>query len=973
MKRKEKKWLSYVLSLAVLATAVLPGEMKALAATLKQDDQTLQFEVDEQGNKVYTLTQDLDKGFTLSLEGGETVRINGNGHTIKGQDGIARRDGEPGSQRAAEEGLCVFGNGTVIVKDITLIGGGGDQNGYNYRNAAGGMRSFSNVIFEGNVKIMAGETAERYDGSDGMSFSGGSLSGPSYPQMTVKKGAKVTIQGGDGGRCEIDSSKGGQGMRIITACLQVEKQAQLLLIGGRGSDGAVQDDFWDSCDGGKGGNALYFSDGRIDAYLQETADTKYGTLSLSPGAGGAPSDPTTATTGAIGRKINFQTGYVYDKKIVEDYSSELKKVTVRHQLVDESGNLSKVLDERDYYTRQLEFRYGDPLRFQTEKTQGCQITGIKQLMQDGSLESMTYDTPITDGATVIDLCQCEHTSGVYASDSEEDTYLCNICDQKMHASITDSDGNTRYLTNDCISDDLINSAKEGDTIRLLGKNGTCGDDLRWYLAKETSADPASPRCKLTIEGTGIVKGDSDDTLRPWVYPSTEEANLSYVSSIEIKSGVAKVEEGAFKSYTNLEEVTLANGIEVEANAFQDNASVGRVAVLADKNAASDLTKEGLVQAGLSETADYTFPVVFEGNNQQDEIVEYYGYGDAVTPAAITYSGYTVQGWYTDAAFSDESKWNLETDRVMGAMTLYAKWKADSKPSSTPVAASPEVTTSPDSGLSETPSPAPTSKPEKIPSPAPTSKPEKTPSPALTSKPEKIPSPAPTLKPEKTPDPVQTSSPSVAPTKTPGSSPIVIPSQKPGESSQTTVEPGTKPTEGPTVTPDSQPTLKPTAKPGSKTKAKPASKGKKIKDSKTGVTYKVISSNAKKPKVSYYACPSQKSRQKKIVIQKQVTIKGVTYEVTAIAPNAFKGNKRLTSITIGKNISSIGKNAFRGCRKLKQIIIQSDKLTMKSVGKNAFLNISKTAVVQTAKNLTKKYRKVLKKKGMPKAAKVIAYK
>lgn len=52
MKRKEKKWLSYVLSLAVLATAVLPGEMKASAATLKQDDQTLQFEVDEQGNKV---------------------------------------------------------------------------------------------------------------------------------------------------------------------------------------------------------------------------------------------------------------------------------------------------------------------------------------------------------------------------------------------------------------------------------------------------------------------------------------------------------------------------------------------------------------------------------------------------------------------------------------------------------------------------------------------------------------------------------------------------------------------------------------------------------------------------------------------------------------------------------------------------------------------------------------------------------
>ena len=37
----------------------------------------------------------------------------------------------------------------------------------------------------------------------------------------------------------------------------------------------------------------------------------------------------------------------------------------------------------------------------------------------------------------------------------------------------------------------------------------------------------------------------------------------------------------------------------------------------------------------------------------------------------------------------------------------------------------------------------------------------------------------------------------------------------------------------------------------------------------------------------------------------VTVGGKTYKVTAIAKNALKGNKKITKVTIGKNVKKIG--------------------------------------------------------------------
>ena len=167
-----------------------------------------------------------------------------------------------------------------------------------------------------------------------------------------------------------------------------------------------------------------------------------------------------------------------------------------------------------------------------------------------------------------------------------------------------------------------------------------------------------------------------------------------------------------------------------------------------------------------------------------------------------------------------------------------------------------------------------------------------------------------------------------------------------------LEPSVKPSAAPSVTPTARPTNKP-----QKTTA-PAAVGTTLKD-KSG-SYKVVSSNKKQPTISYVQ--SAKTKTASVTVPDKVTIGGVTYKVTAIAPKAFANNKKLKKVTISKNITSIGKNAFAGCKKLKKITIKSTKLKSKSIGKNAFKGTAKNLVINVPKKQYKAYKKFLKKKG-----------
>ncbi|MDO5155707.1 MAG: leucine-rich repeat domain-containing protein [Eubacteriales bacterium] len=131
-------------------------------------------------------------------------------------------------------------------------------------------------------------------------------------------------------------------------------------------------------------------------------------------------------------------------------------------------------------------------------------------------------------------------------------------------------------------------------------------------------------------------------------------------------------------------------------------------------------------------------------------------------------------------------------------------------------------------------------------------------------------------------------------------------------------------------------------------------GKKV--TVAGVKYTITKSNAKQKTAKVSGVASKKV--KKAVVKDTIKVSGLTYKVTEVSKNAFKGCKKLTSVTIGKNVTKIGANAFYGDKALKKVTIKSTKI--KSIGKNAFKNIQKKATFKVGKKQYKKYKKLFKK-------------
>lgn len=179
---------------------------------------------------------------------------------------------------------------------------------------------------------------------------------------------------------------------------------------------------------------------------------------------------------------------------------------------------------------------------------------------------------------------------------------------------------------------------------------------------------------------------------------------------------------------------------------------------------------------------------------------------------------------------------------------------------------------------------------------------------------------------------------------------------------------------PTPAPGSTPTPGPTPKP---------SLGDIVPDQVTGVYYKITKSTAQGGTVSFMKADNNPT---KVVIPDTITINGITYKVTGIMKNAFKGCTKLKTVTIGKNVTSIGdgafykctaltkiiipkgvskigKQAFYGAKKLKSVTIRTTKLTGKKIGKQAFKNIHSKAVVKVPSKKLGAYKKILKARGV----------
>lgn len=115
-------------------------------------------------------------------------------------------------------------------------------------------------------------------------------------------------------------------------------------------------------------------------------------------------------------------------------------------------------------------------------------------------------------------------------------------------------------------------------------------------------------------------------------------------------------------------------------------------------------------------------------------------------------------------------------------------------------------------------------------------------------------------------------------------------------------------------------------------------------------YKVTATGKKK---EVQCVGTIKKNSKKLTVPDTVTYQKIKYNVTAVG--GFKNSKKLTTVTLGKNITTIDKNTFSGCVKLKKITIQSKNL--KKVGKNAIKETSKKLVLVTPKGKKQKYQKM----------------
>ena len=99
--------------------------------------------------------------------------------------------------------------------------------------------------------------------------------------------------------------------------------------------------------------------------------------------------------------------------------------------------------------------------------------------------------------------------------------------------------------------------------------------------------------------------------------------------------------------------------------------------------------------------------------------------------------------------------------------------------------------------------------------------------------------------------------------------------------------------------------------------------------------------------------------KKATVKTTVKIDGYKYKVTSISNKAFKGAKKLTKVTIGKNVKKIGSKAFYNLKKLTKVTIKSTKIT--KIGKKAFFKKGKKKLtVKVEKKAKKKVTKLLKK-------------
>ncbi len=106
---------------------------------------------------------------------------------------------------------------------------------------------------------------------------------------------------------------------------------------------------------------------------------------------------------------------------------------------------------------------------------------------------------------------------------------------------------------------------------------------------------------------------------------------------------------------------------------------------------------------------------------------------------------------------------------------------------------------------------------------------------------------------------------------------------------------------------------------------------------------------------------------KVTLPGTITANGAKIKLTAIAKGAMKDLKKLTKLTLGKNISTIGAAAFKNDSNLKIVVMPE---TVTRIGKNAFKGVSSKVTFRIKASSEAEFDRVaelIKASGAPKSA------
>ncbi len=371
MRKEPKKLLAYLLALGITVSSVFTGDAAVKAATLAytEDDtkitesnDAITITTNDDNQTVYTLTSSVTDGLTISLKDNETVILDGKNFTLNGTN--VHTDSE-GDCLESTPALTVDGSGTLIIKNIILMGGNAVRNADDLGSSPAVYVDSDEVslILQETVTITGGDPSDGHtqshpgtESSCGMDFSG--------KDLIIDTNSTVTITGTAGypSFIALDSNRpqaateSSNGLDFAGRTLSVASGAKFTVTGGMGQDGCngsdiddenfkkVKNYFINAQNGTNGGNAISFCGSVFD--IAKDAD-----VTLIPGTAGkggtagtfTDTDSSTITgtdgsDGLDGKQIALESGIISDLDLLKSSIPEEDIVSLKLHYLKEAEN-----------------------------------------------------------------------------------------------------------------------------------------------------------------------------------------------------------------------------------------------------------------------------------------------------------------------------------------------------------------------------------------------------------------------------------------------------------------------------------------------------------------------------------------------------------------------------------------------------------------------------------------------------------